>query len=393
VAITGVNGKTTTTRLVAHLLRSAGRIVGMTCTDGTYIDGRRTEARDCSGPRSARAVLLNPRVEAAVFETARGGILREGLGFDRCDVAVVTNIGGGDHLGLRGVETPEELARVKRTVVEAVAPTGTAVLNAADPLVAAMASHCPGSVTYFARAGNHPVVTAHRRTGGRAVFSDQGVIVVAEGERQERFLPLDRVPLTHGGKVPFQVENVLAATAAAWALGLPLEIIRPGLETFTGDPEQLPGRFNVLSFRGATVVVDYAHNPSALAALVDGLGHFPATRRSIVFAACNRRDTDVLAMGQTLARGFDHFLLYQDRGNRDRTDGELNALLRRGIAAGRPDADVTEVDGEPAAVERALENVRPGDLVVIGVETIEPTLAIVRQRLHEANPAMTEVMP
>src|SRR5262249_45903724 len=156
------------------------RFVGMTCTDGIYLDGRRTETRDCSGPQSARTVLLNPRVEVAVLETARGGILREGLGFDRGDVALVTNIGSGDHLGPRGVETLEELARVKRVVVEAVAPQGAAVLNATDPLVAAMAAHCSGKVVFFARNGSDPVLAAHRKNGGRAVFVRDGTLFLCE---------------------------------------------------------------------------------------------------------------------------------------------------------------------------------------------------------------------
>jgi cyanophycin synthetase len=401
VAVTGVNGKTTTTRLLAHLLRTAGKVVGMTCTDGTYLDGRRTEARDCSGPRSARAVLLNPRVEAAVFETARGGILREGLGFDHCNVAVVTNIGGGDHLGLRGIETPDELARVKRVVVEAVDPQGAAVLNAADPLVPVMAAHCPGGVVFFGRDAAHPTLTAHRRTGGRAVFVRDRAIVLADGEREETLPPLARVPLTHGGRVAFQVENVLAAAAAGWALRLPVATIAAGLESFTGDPRQVPARFNVLPFRGATVIVDYAHNPSALAALVDavlacsaeqaGAGDTPVRRRSVVYAACNRRDEDVLQMGEILARGFDRFLLYADRGNRDRADGELNALLRRGIMAQNPAAEILEVDGELAAIELALGTVAPGDLVVLGVESIDEALAFVRSRLESPEHAAAPV--
>jgi cyanophycin synthetase len=233
-AVTGVTGKTTTARLLAHLLRQAGQVVGLTCSDGTYIDGVRIEARDGSGPGSARSVLLHPQVEAAVFETARGGILREGLGFEQCDVAVVTNVGVQHPLGSRDAGTAGELARVKRTVVEAVAPGGAAVLNAADPPVAAMAGHCPGSVIFFARQADLATLAAHRRGGGRAAFIRGGAVVL-EGGRAEVLLPLERVPLTHGGRIAFQVENVLAAAAAAWSLGLPADAIRAGLETFSGD--------------------------------------------------------------------------------------------------------------------------------------------------------------
>ncbi|MCI0455797.1 MAG: cyanophycin synthetase [Gemmataceae bacterium] len=390
VAVTGVNGKTTTTRLLAHLLRQAGHRVGMTCTDGMYLDGRRTEAHDCSGPRSARKVLLNPRVTAAVLETARGGILREGLGFDHCDVAVVTNIGRGDHFGLRGIETPEDLARVKRAVVEAVAPRdlcagctgGAAVLNVDDPLVAAMAGHCPGSVIYFARAPDGPVVWPHRAAGGRAVLARGGSAVLAEGGREEVLLPLARVPLTHGGGVAFQVENVLAAAAAAWALGLPLEAVRAGLESFRGGAAQVPGRFNLFHAGGSTVVVDYAHNPSAVAALVAALDQLPGRRRSLVFTGCNRNDAEVVEMGEALGGAFDRVILYEDRGHSGRADGELNALLRRGLAAGKRVAEVTEAPGELEAVDAALGSAGPGELVVLGIESIEQVLGHLQARVR-----------
>jgi len=382
VAVTGVNGKTTTTRLIAHLLGQADRVVGMTCTDGIYIGGRCINTHDCSGPRSARAVLLNPRVGAAVLETARGGILRGGLGFDLCDVAVVTNIGGGDHLSMRGIETCKDLARVKRTVVEAVAPTGAAVLNAEDPLVAAMAGHCPGGVVYFARDGGQPVVAAHRGRGGRAVFARDGSVVLAQGKREEVLAALAAVPLTHQGKVAFQVENVLAAAAAAWCLALPLEQVRARLATFRGDADQAPGRFNVFQAGGATVIVDYAHNPSALAALVDALEHFPHRRRTWVSTGCNRRDCDIVSMGEIAGNGFDRVILYGDRGNEDRADGELNVLLRRGLAGGKRVAETVEVADEAGALQLGLQDLVPGELVVIGVESTPAALASVRQHLH-----------
>jgi cyanophycin synthetase len=379
-AVTGVNGKTTTTRLLAHLLRQAGHVVGMTCTDGAYIDNRRIEARDCSGPRSARSVLLAP-VDAAVFETARGGILREGLGFEQCDVAIVTNVGGGDHLGLRGVATTAELAQVKRTVVEAVAPGGAAVLNAADPLVVAMAEHCPGSVIFFALS-DLPRLIHHRKAGGRTAFVRDNVIVLDEGGREEMRFPLDRVPMTHGGAVSFQVENALGAAAAAWSLGLSHDVIRAGLETFLGDTRQSPARFNVFAVGGATVIIDYAHNASALAALVDSLDAFPHRCRKAVFTAFDRRDADVIAVGEILGRGFDRIVLVIDRGNRERTDGELNVLLREGLAHGGRVTEIQGADNELQAITSALANLRPDDLLVLGIESIEETLAFTEERIR-----------
>jgi cyanophycin synthetase len=385
IAVTGVNGKTTTTRLLAHLLRAPDRTVGMACTDGLYVGERRILNRDCSGPRSARALLLNPQVDVAVVETARGGILREGLGFDQCQVAIVTNIGEGDHLDLRGIDNLDDLARVKRTVVEAVAPDGVAVLNAADPPVAAMAEHCPGRVIYFARDAAHPVLAVHRGRGERTVFVRSGSIVLAEGEREEILTALEQVPLTFGGKIAFQVENVLAACAAVWSLQVSFDAMRTGLASFAGNARQLPGRFNVFRARDATIIVDYAHNPSAVTALVEALAAFPHQRRLLVFTPSNRRDEDVLAMGRTIGDGFDRVFLYFDEGDADRAAGELTSLLRRGITAGLRYPETRETHSEMAAIEQALDELRPGDLLILGVESIEDALTFVQSRVSPAS--------
>ena len=265
VAVTGVNGKTTVTRFIAHILRGTGKCVGMTCTDGIFVGDRRIDSGDCSGPQSARSVLMNPNAEMAVFETARGGILREGLAFDYCDVAVVTNIGEGDHLGLSDVNTPEELAKVKRCIVEAVAPTGHAVLNANDPLVVEMAAHCPGEVVFFAVEASHPVVVRHRGVGGRAAFVRDRQVVLAE-RRPRGGPPPAGPPAADAGRPrsPFRWKTRLASIAAAWSLGIPLDVIRTRAESIAADIDKVPGRFNVLEIEGATVVVDYGHNTHSL---------------------------------------------------------------------------------------------------------------------------------
>jgi cyanophycin synthetase len=382
VAVTGVNGKTTTTRFIAHILRGTGRRVGMTCTEGIYLDSRRIQSGDCSGPQSAQNVLLNPSVDAAVLETARGGILRAGLGFDRCDVAVVTNIGEGDHLGLADIDTLDKLARVKRTVVDALAPTGVAVLNAQDPLVAEMATNCPGSVVFFSSEPNHPLIRAHRIKGGRAVVVRERMIMLCERDVEIPLVPLDRVPLTHCGRVAFQVENTLAAVGAAWGLGLTRESIRSGLETFSGDMEHVPGRFNLLDIGGVTAIVDYGHNPSSLMALIEAINQFPHERRTVVYTcAGDRRDCDIVRQGALLGNAFDRVVLYEDHYVRGRRQGEIMGLIRQGMAGAKRALEVQEVRGAVSAIEMALGSVRPGELLMIQADTIDETVDFVRRYL------------
>jgi len=381
-AVSGTNGKTTVTRLLTHALTLSGLHVGMTCTDGIYLAGRRIDTDDCAGPQSARLVLLNPQVEAAVLETARGGILREGLAFDACDLAVITNIGEGDHLGLGGIETAAQLAQVKQTLVRGVAPWGTAVLNAADPLVAPMARQCRGSVLYFARDGRHPVLMKHRRRGGRVAYAADGHLVLAEGRQEAARIGLDQVPLTRGGRILFQVENVLACAGGMWALGLPWDTVRRALGTFGGDTDKSPARFNVLGINGATVVFDYGHNPSALLATIAALGNFTHHRRIAVYSAAgDRRDLDMIRQGEILGSHFDQVILYEDHYTRGRRPGEIMALFRQGLDSGGRVAQIQAIHGWRDAVEAALWAAQPGDLLLIQADQIDETVAFVRERL------------
>ncbi|MDP3170668.1 MAG: cyanophycin synthetase, partial [Polaromonas sp.] len=378
VAVTGTNGKTTVTRLIAHLLTASGLRCGMTNTDGVYVDGRQTDSGDCSGPKSARNVLMHPDVDAAVFEVARGGVLREGLGFDRCQVAVVTNIGSGDHLGLNYITTVEDLAVLKRVIVQNVAPAGYAVLNAADPIVAAMAPTCPGNVIYFAADRHHPLMATHRAQGKRTVYVDGNAIVAAEGAWRERVL-LQHVPLTRGGSIGFQVENVMAAVAAAWAVGLQWDTLKSGLASFVSDAHNAPGRFNVLDYKGATVIADYGHNPDAMRALVAAVDGMPASkgqRRSVVISgAGDRRDSDIRDQTIILGKAFDDVLLYQDAAQRGRADGEVMALLREGLVGASRTTHIEEIHGEFLAIDTALARLEPGDLCLILVDQVQEALA------------------
>lgn len=384
VAVAGTNGKTTTVRLTAHILGAAGNRVGMTNSDGVYVDNLRIDTGDCSGPRSARSVLMHPDVDAAVFETARGGILREGLAFDRCNVAIVTNIGMGDHLGLGYISTVEDLAVVKRVIVQHVHPSGTAVLNAADPIVAEMASSCPGSITYFAEDRNHPVMATHRAQGLRVVYRDGDAIVAAQGAEETRF-PLAEIPLTRNGTIVFQVENAMASIAAAWALGLEWSIVRRGLATFVNDAQTAPGRFNVFDYRGATVIADYGHNPDAILALVRAVDAMPAKRRSVVISgAGDRRDEDIRMQTEILGEAFDDVLLYQDQCQRGRADGEVLALLQQGLVNASRARHIEEIHGEFLAIDTALARLNAGDLCLILVDQVEAALAHIAQRIREA---------
>ena len=342
VAVTGTNGKTTTAKLIAHLLATSGLRVGATGTDGIHVNGRCIDDGDCSGPKSARNVLMHPEVDAAVFETARGGILREGLGFDRCDVAVVTNIGAGDHLGMNYIETPAQLAAVKQ------------------------------------------VIAQHLAQGGRAVFVEAGEIVAAVDEQEHR-IALAQVPLTGGGRIPFQVENTMAAVAAAWALEIPWPILGDGLASFVSDTVSAPGRFNLMQFREATVIADYGHNPDAIQALVRAVEAMPSKRRVVVISgAGDRRDEDLTRQTEILGDAFDDVVLYQDQAQRGRKDGEVLALLRQGLANARRTTHIEEIRGEFAAIDAALARLESGDLCLILVDQVPEALAHLARRCATA---------
>ncbi|PKO89452.1 MAG: cyanophycin synthetase [Betaproteobacteria bacterium HGW-Betaproteobacteria-12] len=384
VAVTGTNGKTTTSRLIGRIFEANGLRVGMTSTDGIYVENRRIDSGDCSGPRSARNVLGHPNVDAAVLETARGGLLREGLGFDMCDVAVVTNIGLGDHLGLNFITTVHDLAVIKRVIVENVAPTGTAVLNAADPVVAAMARHCPGHVTFFALDPMHPVLATHRAQGKRVLYVEKGDLVCGEGRKKHR-IALANVPLTRNGTIGFQVENVMAAVGTAWALGYDWKTIEQALAGFVSDATTAPGRFNVFDYKGATLIADYGHNPDAMLALVGAVDKMAANRRSVVISAAgDRRDEDIRQQTEILGQAFDDVILYQDACQRGRADGEVIALLRAGLENAKRVQHVEAIDGEFIAIDAALQRLQSGDLCLILIDQVEEALAHIARRIAES---------
>ncbi|HEY8176964.1 MAG TPA: cyanophycin synthetase [Candidatus Limnocylindria bacterium] len=404
LAVTGSNGKTTTARMISHIMKGMGRKVGMTSTDGIFVDGRLVRKGDSSGPRSASTVLQNPTVDFAVFEVARGGILREGLGYHRNDVAVVLNV-TGDHLGLAGINSIRQLANVKQVVVEAVPRDGTAVLNADDPLVAAMGRHCSGSVIYFSTDPDHELIKRQASRGRRAVTLEPGrngeMIVLRQGRKSMPLVWTHLLPSTFEGRARMNVQNALAATGAAWAAGAHLHDIRQGLRTFTTSYFMAPGRLNMFELDGYRVIVDYAHNPPAVRSLgefVDQLAEpSPSGRRPLVTGrrigvmatAGDRRDEDIVELGRTAARYFDTLILREDANNRGRPRGETAALIEKGVRAemanGGRVQEVETVLDELEATRRALDLGSDGDVIVVCVDHANDVWKELQRRQHGAS--------
>jgi cyanophycin synthetase len=414
--VTGTNGKTTTVRMIAHILKLMGRRVGMTSTDGIVVDGRLIRKGDMSGPKSAQMVLQNPTVDTAVFEVARGGILREGLGYDRNDVAVVTNV-TGDHLGLGGITSIGQLANVKGVVVEAVPRSGTAVLNADDHLVYRMGRHCAGRVVLFSMAtqkgeDGFDRVDGHTSRGGAAFAlepTNEGELIVLRlGSRTMPVLYTHLIPATFGGRARMNVANALAAAAAAWAAGAHLHDIRQGLRTFSTSFFQAPGRLNLLDVGGVRVVIDYCHNVDGMRQLADFVNRMmvePQTKAGrigapkagartgraigVIGIPGDRRNEDQQEYGAIAAAAFDEIIVREDKNLRGRAPGETASNVVEGIrtARGEGHARATRAEKvleEMSAVRTALRRAVPGDLVVC---CVDDAIAVYREAMAAAGGA------
>jgi cyanophycin synthetase len=373
VAVTGTNGKTTTVRMISHIMKTAARRVGMTTTDGIYIDGTQILAGDMSGPQSAQMVLKNPTIDYAVLETARGGILRSGLGFDRCDIAVVTNI-TADHLGLGGVETLDDLARVKSVVPQAVFRDGKSILNADNEYTVDMARTARGEIIFFSMSEDAPALREHVRQRGRAVVlrpTRHGeMITIIEHRRETSLILASEIPATFGGRLRVNIANAMAAAAAAVGGDVQLEYIRQGLRSFQSSYHQTPGRFNFLDVDGRRVVMDYCHNVAGLESMADFIQRLGAARAvGMISMPGDRQDNDIRAFGALAARIFDSLVIREDVNRRGRADGEIAELLRSvAVENGLPDNDVHIVLEEIAAVNQAIELAERDDLVVLMVD-------------------------
>ncbi|TPW26062.1 cyanophycin synthetase [Pararhizobium mangrovi] len=379
VAITGTNGKTTTTRLVSHLLRTAGRKVGMACTGTIEIDNHVIMRGDYSGPQAASVVLKEPVVENAVLEVARGGILRRGLGFDQCDVGILLNI-ASDHLGERDIHTLDELARCKTVVVDAVSPEGTCVLNADDPRVLDQGTRWSrGKIVYFTMDPEFEPVKNHVAEHGIAFTVRDGKIVMRQGAVEATVIEVNDVPITFEGHAPFNVQNAMAAAAAGYALGLTLGDIKMGLQTFHPTPGQLPGRVNYVEADGVRCLIDYGHNVpalKALAPLVQSLGQ--KKRIAVASAPGNRRDEDLRALGSQIASMHDALFICEP-DPRGRTPGEAASLLKAGADAEANCRSEIVLD-EYGAVEKAMDAASEGDLLVLLVDDIESAIERLKGR-------------
>ncbi|NES97515.1 MAG: cyanophycin synthetase [Desertifilum sp. SIO1I2] len=379
LAVTGTNGKTTTTRLVAHIMKQTGQTVGYTTTDGTYIGNYLVEAGDNTGPQSAELILKDPTVEIAVLETARGGILRSGLAFDRCDIGVVLNV-AADHLGLGDIDTIEQMAQVKSVLAEAVSPQGYAILNADDPLVSQMAKRVKSQIAYFSMTPDNPIVQRHTQQGGLAAVYENGYLSILKGDWTLRIEQATKVPMTMEGRAPFQIANALAACLATFAHGMKIEDIRAALKTFIASVQQTPGRMNLFNLGDYHALIDYAHNPHSYEALGGFVRNWPGERIGIIGGPGDRRDEDFVTLGKLSAQMFDRIIIKEDDDTRGRPRGDAAQWIALGIEEVNPAMKYETILEETQAVNQALDLAPKGSLVVILPESVSRAIQLIEAR-------------
>ena len=385
IAVTGTNGKTTTTRLLAHIVKNNGFKVGFTTSDGIYIQNHMMEKGDTTGPLSAEYILKDPTVEFAVLETARGGILRSGLGFSLCDIGVITNI-QEDHLGLNDIHTLDDLARVKATVVKSIKKNGWAVLNGDDEHCIKIGQDLNCNVAYFSLSEDNEFIKKLCAEGKTVAVYENGYITIKKGEWKIRIERASHVPLTLGGKAKFMIANVLAATLASYLWGFKTEDISLSLQTFIPSAAQTPGRMNIFEFKKFKVLIDFAHNASGYAGVEDYLQSVQATKKiGIIAGVGDRRDEDIKECAKIAGRMFDHIIIRQEKHLRGRTEAEINKLLLEGISeSGRP---VTHeiIPKEVEAIKHAINSAEEGSFITALSDVITNAIEIVQEYLDKEN--------
>ncbi|MGB5385333.1 MAG: cyanophycin synthetase [Eudoraea sp.] len=390
VAITGTNGKTTTSRLIAHIAKMNGQRVGYTTSDGVYIQNRMLMKGDCTGPASAEFVLKDPTVNFAVLECARGGLLRAGLGFKKCDVAIVTNV-SADHLGLKGIHTIEQLARVKAVIPETVLPDGYAILNADDDLVYEMRRNINCNLALFSMDENNPRIQALQRIGGITAIYENGYVTLCRGEWKMRLLKAENIPLTYGGKALFMIQNILPAIIAANVQGISIEDTKAALETFIPSASSTPGRLNLFKFNNFVILLDYAHNPAGMRALQKFTDNLEATVKvGIIAGIGDRREEDNNEMGTIAAEMFDEIIIRQDKNLRGKSETDLINMLDAGIKKQDPNKKTTIIPSEKEAITHAVAHAEKGSLIVLCSDVVPDALDLVKYlKDQEANGELT----
>ena len=382
-ALTGTNGKTTTTRLLAHMAQSAGYTPGFTTTDGIYIGNHKIKNCDASGPVSGQLILSDPMVDFAVLETARGGILRAGLCFKHADVGIITNI-EEDHLGLNDIQNLDDLANVKAVVARSVAKSGTAVLNADDAQCVKIADELDCNIVYFSMQQETPVITEHLSKGKTAVLIDGDAISIFSGADKIVVEQINNIPLTEKGNAKFMIANVMAAVAAAYSYGFTIPELQSALRTFTPSYELTPGRMNLFEFANFKVLVDYAHNPHGFLAMKDYLSNISSTRKiGIIAGIGDRRDTDTIKLASIAATMFDHIIVRQEHGLRGKTVDEINSLVIAGIKEGNKVVTYDLISDETEAIIHALNMAQEGDFIVALSDEHEKVVSIIREHLQK----------
>jgi cyanophycin synthetase len=380
VAITGTNGKTTTTRLTAHIAKTAGYKVGYTTSDGVYIQNQMMVKGDCTGPVSAQFVLKDPTVDFAVLECARGGILKNGLAFRHCDVAIVTNI-SADHMGLRGISTMDQMAKVKAVVPKTVLKSGYAILNAEDDLVYAMHKELDCNVAFFSMDEKNPRIINHCKKGGYASIYENGYITIMKGTWKVRVIKVSEVPITYGGKATHNIMNCLPAVLASYLWrNIKIDDIKLALQTFLPSPTQTPGRLNLFQFKNFKFLVDFAHNPAGLELLCDFMNKLDGTPKvGIISGTGDRRDDDIRELGRISAKHFDEIIIRQDKHLRGRTAEEMVALLVEGINEGKiKEIPIVIIYNEKEAIMHAYNSAKPGSLITIMCDVVAEALDLIK---------------